>query len=78
MLPPFFTLYNVAQCRGKNGRWDEGPIPGCRNAIGDPKAADEKQYMRVLCNVGNASLPRRKIGGNIYFGVYNPHFIYIC
>ena len=30
--------------------------------------------MRVLRNVGNVSLPRRKIGGNKCFGVYNPHF----
>jgi len=33
----------VAQCPGKNGQWDEGPIPGCRNAIEDPKVAGGKQ-----------------------------------
>jgi len=36
---PLFTLYNVAQCPDKNGWWDEGPIPGCTNAIGDPRPA---------------------------------------
>jgi hypothetical protein len=32
----------VAQCPGKNDRWDEGPILGCTNGIGDPKIADRK------------------------------------
>ena len=68
----------MAQCPEKNGRWDEGPIPGCTNAIKDPKPAGEKQWMRVLRNVGNASLAQREIRARRCFGVYNPHFIYIC
>ena len=72
----FITLYDMAQCTGKNDRRDEGPILGCTNVIGDPKLAVGKQWMRVLCNVGNASLPRRNIRGGKSFGVYNPHFIY--
>ena len=42
-VAPFFTLYNVAQCPGKNGWWDEGPILGCTNAIGDPRPDGRKQ-----------------------------------
>ena len=57
---PLFTLYNVAQCPGKNDRWDVGPILGCKNGIEDPKAVDGKQRMRVLRNVGNASLARQE------------------
>ena len=39
---PFFTLYKVAQCLDENGWWDEGPILGYTNAIGDPRLAGGK------------------------------------
>ena len=58
---PLFTLYNVAQCLGKNDRGEAGHILGCRNGNEDPKAAGGKQQMWVLHNVGNALLPQQEI-----------------
>ena len=65
MSPPF-TLYNVAQYPGRNGRAQEHPIQGFLFATEDPRAANGEQRMlfHVLWHCSNASVGKQRIQMN--------------